>query len=707
MTVTSVFHPAQGLAVFLAFLLLGKTPLYRRFRKGSTGVLLLFTALYILQPSVFLLVLFTLYFQMAYYWTAKKHTHFLWITAVGFVHLAIVATITSSVMFPVLFIAYVVVLTQSLLVTNFLSGLCDDSGDIDPKEITRLGPRLVGKMKSIGSWIGGLSVAVGLIFFPLLPRFGRLSFQPTQFTQASVTGFSNEVALGEIGDIQSDNRVALRIFAPAEVSADIRRWRGATLEHWDHGNQIWTSGATPSVLGPGEEDWIDLYTSPATNLPLREEQILVNVSSMASPTVFLPETENGPPRVAAKIRGDFYNVDFDKWSWTCALDSGFEYRSFEYGIRLLDEETLSDERLLSLPPVALPDGDKASPNANLLQDCLDLGSLDADFLERLTAKRDEALTGFGLRQDDPLSVARRLSGSVQAGRVYTTDFTKEESARNLDEFLFQNKAGHCEYFATSLALLLRSSGIPARIVTGFQTGRSNFFNSYQIVRQSDAHSWVEAYIPKMGWVGLDPTPSSNEVFSSIAMSVAFAADIYDYLQLHWNRKVLDYSNKDQREVLASLTNLVGYVITPALLRGRIFDYVKRTLAAILFVLFLFWLFREIAPEMGFPFYSWTLRIPGLNWFGRLRGDRHPVSSIFRQIEKQWSKKGIVRTPSETPQQYLLRIERAVPAASDLCNRFVPLYYALRFGSPTSDGGLDRKLREVTASLLRMTREGKR
>lgn len=81
-----------------------------------------------------------------------------------------------------------------------------------------------------------------------------------------------------------------------------------------------------------------------------------------------------------------------------------------------------------------------------------------------------------------------------------------ENVENIDYFLFEQKKGYCEHFATSLAVMARSLGIPTRLVTGFVSGKYNPITGYYEVKSSDAHAWVEAYFPYQGWVPFDPTP---------------------------------------------------------------------------------------------------------------------------------------------------------------------------------------------------------
>ena len=94
------------------------------------------------------------------------------------------------------------------------------------------------------------------------------------------------------------------------------------------------------------------------------------------------------------------------------------------------------------------------------------------------------------------------------------------SASTLDGFLFDAKSGYCQQYSGSMALLLRMAGIPARVVTGFSTGATDIKTGEYIVRDFDAHSWVEAYYPGWGWITFDPTPAASPARSQPADAVA-------------------------------------------------------------------------------------------------------------------------------------------------------------------------------------------
>ncbi len=105
-----------------------------------------------------------------------------------------------------------------------------------------------------------------------------------------------------------------------------------------------------------------------------------------------------------------------------------------------------------------------------------------------------------------LERARAIERRLRADYGYTLELPDHEVADPLAYFLFTRKKGHCEYFASAMTVMLRTAGIPARLATGFQSGVYNPITDFWLVRASDAHAWVEAWIPGRGWTTFDPTP---------------------------------------------------------------------------------------------------------------------------------------------------------------------------------------------------------
>ena len=92
---------------------------------------------------------------------------------------------------------------------------------------------------------------------------------------------------------------------------------------------------------------------------------------------------------------------------------------------------------------------------------------------------------------------------------YTLELPRDSPQDPIADFLFVRKRGHCEYFASSMAIMLRTLGIPSRVVNGFRTTEFNDLTGNYVIRASSAHSWVEAYFPNYGWISFDPTPGAR------------------------------------------------------------------------------------------------------------------------------------------------------------------------------------------------------
>ncbi|HEY3102629.1 MAG TPA: transglutaminase domain-containing protein, partial [Pyrinomonadaceae bacterium] len=123
----------------------------------------------------------------------------------------------------------------------------------------------------------------------------------------------------------------------------------------------------------------------------------------------------------------------------------------------------------------------------------------------------------------------------------------------LSDFLFNVKAGHCEYFATAMAVMLRTQGIASRVVNGFLPGEYNEAAGAFTVRQSDAHSWVEVYFPQANsWVTFDPTPPAGRKPHERTGLAGALSKYSEALELMWFQYVVGYDKEEQRSLVSSV-----------------------------------------------------------------------------------------------------------------------------------------------------------
>jgi len=156
----------------------------------------------------------------------------------------------------------------------------------------------------------------------------------------------------------------------------------------------------------------------------------------------------------------------------------------------------------------------------------------------------------------PWSKADRIEHLLQTRFTYTTDIQVSDPEFHMTEFLRESQRGHCEYFASAMTLMLRSLGIPARIVTGYLTDDFNEAGGYFMVRRQHAHSWVEAWIAPDGWITFDPSPPSG-VRAGRTHAGGFLAGVQSYLdalRFHWYRHVIDFDIQDQFQMARSASS---------------------------------------------------------------------------------------------------------------------------------------------------------
>jgi len=148
---------------------------------------------------------------------------------------------------------------------------------------------------------------------------------------------------------------------------------------------------------------------------------------------------------------------------------------------------------------------------------------------------------------EPLEVARRLQRHLKAGYQYTLELSAAEEP--LADFLFVRRAGHCEHFATALAVMLRSLGIPSRVAGGFFGGER--VGHQYVLRAADAHAWSQVLVPGRGFITVDATPEESRGGQPSEVLAALT-ELMERLEDLWRRAVVDYSMLDQVELARAL-----------------------------------------------------------------------------------------------------------------------------------------------------------
>jgi hypothetical protein len=331
------------------------------------------------------------------------------------------------------------------------------------------------------------------------------------------------------------------------------------------------------------------------------------------------------------------------------------------------------------------------------EDYLQLPQLDPR-IAQLAAEITEGST-------DWLDSARRIERYFQTNFQYSLELPAERAEDPLAHFLFERKEGHCEYFASSMGVMLRTLGIPSRLVGGFAGGVENPLTGMHIVRSSDAHAWVDAYIPGYGWLEFDPSPSRPAPVSGRLTELWM---YWDALQASWIEWVVDYDTTRQAEIAVGMQERSQSAVLSAALGWEqitgaffgLFEGLKASEAG--------WPdWRRAASAVGpiggaaallllvlllRPLWSALLRRRRLQ---RGAGSDDDIRYFFERALTALEKRGLKREAHLTGEEIAKRLEQ--PALVSGFRRVLECYNAARFGADRrAEANLPRIVREFEA-----------
>jgi hypothetical protein len=262
---------------------------------------------------------------------------------------------------------------------------------------------------------------------------------------------------------------------------------------------------------------------------------------------------------------------------------------------------------------------------------------------------------------------------------YTLDLKRDEKLEPLEDFLFVERAGHCEYFASALAVMLRTVGVPTRSVNGFYGGEWNPYGKYLAIRQGDAHSWVEVWLDGIGWVTFDPTPP-GAAHPPSASRWNKLRQLMDNMELAWFKYVIEYDLGKQTEIVGSVRRWASL----AAKRDAIDAAVRRHGAG---------LGGALAIVAGLWLLMRSLRKRGRRAGVPRRGAE--ALQAFERALKAIERRGFPRRGGETGRELAARVSVADDPAGQPFSELVELYYAARFGRvPVAQADLERLAQAV-------------
>jgi transglutaminase-like putative cysteine protease len=335
-----------------------------------------------------------------------------------------------------------------------------------------------------------LIFAAGALIFFVLPRVSTGYFNAYASGNDISTGFSDRVELGRIGQIQQSRSVVMHVRIDRDMSAGRElKLRGVILNKFDGHSWSNTTGKTIQ-LKRNPDGSFDLRgitpdeRTPTAGYPVHYQ---VTLEPFVNSVFFLmanPQSLHGNYRqLAADSFADVYDFDPDRPVTRYEGDS----------VLRLGRTRVGRNHPGGYPPQVLMDF---------------LGPTPVDPRVRALAQQ---ITSSAPR---PYEKAAALESYLSSHFAYTLELPRTTPQDPIANFLFERRQGHCEYFASAMAVMLRTLGIPSRVVNGFSGGEYNDVSSQYLIRASEAHSWVEAYIPDEGWVEFDPTPAGTGLTES-------------------------------------------------------------------------------------------------------------------------------------------------------------------------------------------------
>lgn len=502
-------------------------------------------------------------------------------------------------------------------------GLAVVEGPLERDEDLPVAPVL--RQVSIGV---GIALAGGIAFFILFPR---LSWNvAARRTGAGLiggtTGMSDTVRLGGGGDIKTSARVVLRATLEPSPRSDRldRYWVGRHFDLFDgkewRGSGKWGRPTARVSFGPADGALVQHIEL----LPAYESHTLVG---LAQPISFGPATAlsntGSSPAMLLQVGTEEVRLAQDANAFTYVVHSRTDFP-------LLEEDDAKLQALQELPQEIDPR----------------VAELAATIVDQATA---------------PEEVAAKLERWLQRNLAYTLELPGEVDDP-LADFLFERKEGHCEHFATALAVLLRSRGIPARVVGGFFGGER--VGERFVVRAGDAHAWVEAYSPVRGWMTFDATPESGRGSRPPPLA-ARLVDAYERLEELWRSRVIDYS-------IVTQWDFVRQLVRPPERAASDDDGHERSAAASGGATATQAIFAA-AVGGGLVALFWR-RL-------RKRGPKaHPASGFLIEIERRLEALEVVRQSGEDLEALTRRLEDEQHQLAEPLGRATRRYLEARFGA---------------------------
>lgn len=509
----------------------------------------------------------------------------------------------------------------------------------------------------------------GAALFFIMPRMSAGYLGEYSFGSDVSTGFSDRVQLGQIGQIQQSNSVVMHVQIDDDtIGRYSLHWRGVALSEFD--GRTWSN---PHYQGSFRPDDDKTFVIPRRNFGSTS-----NVSTGAVRENLIHY------RVLMEPIGS--NVFFLA-PWGRAVKGDYQLYSVDSGGAVYDSD--------SLHPITNYEAssDIATPApADLRTAERNIPTRYADIYLRFPPQLDPRVQALAQQitasANNDYDRASAIENYLRSRYGYTLQLPSSTVKDPIANFLFERKQGHCEYFASSMAVMLRTLGIPARVVNGFRSDEFNDLTGYYIVRAKDAHSWVEVYFAGYGWQMFDPTPAAS---GGVPQGWGRIALYLDAMASFWRDWIVSYDTNHQ------------YVLSQVAVNGtRNLWENARTWARDKYAAMLEWASRSQDRVEHSPT-RWAITggivalmllllgniVRIVRWLQERWVRAHPESSPehaavlwYERMARVVAKRGTRKSAAQTPQEFVQQIQDT--RLREPVSRFTDVYESARFGNSVDD-----------------------
>lgn len=679
-----------------------------------------------LDASLYLL----LYLTLAKLFQRERPEDYNQATALSFLLLAATTVYTDDILFGLVFALYVILGVVSFTLYHLRVQVRNHPKAAGQSRL--FGPRVMMALV----WVAVATFVMSVGFFFLFPRIGLGFFGRGAGQREASTGFNEQVNVGDHGRLNQDTRVVMRVEFPEGRPPQIMPlyWRGVSFDNYD--GRKWERTLAAGELKSAQEQVVEVRP-PAENVSLIRQDIYLEPSPHQVLFALNPLYRVKLPEMVQGVRVQVGNLGeqqdrariIRQWGRSLFLtrtgdvyynyvgDVGYQYTAWSRPIFPSANDLRRVDWNLTLKRV-----NEIWPNNTYLQLPSDLNPKIRELTEEITRT---AVT--------PFDKVQAIQNYLTQNFTYTTDLPDPGAEPPLDAFLFTHQRGHCEYFATAMTVMLRSIGIPARLVNGYFGGRWNQYDQYLAVQAANAHSWVEVPFAGYNWVTFDPTPAG-----ALPQVGGWWSDLADALRFRWNKYVLEYNLDTQMEGVKTVQSWlrppqtsssqtadgqawwrqnglrlgVVLVLTGA---SGVWGYRRRGhgfrgqdgVGLVLLVAGTGWVAQPLGELGGTAF---GVMAPALAYvlarylrWGQASATVPAISRLYLQLRDELPQQGLAVTPDMGPMAVLLVLRASDLPAREAAAQVVETYMNVRFGGQSLSHAALQTCQRQVQSLLRQWR----